>query len=206
MTEAPGESPSPGGFVYFRRFEPIMGRHETDPIPIRDLIRDSGPMKRIRHDDTQTIPAEETKRRTWPLALFLAVTLSAAVGVPVVLFRASADESPTFPLLVSTGTLSASPEPQAEPTTTATATITKNSIRYKTRVPAPAKTIYRTAAPVPGPTVFLTAPAKPGPTKTIKTTVTKTAKPAPGPTVTKTVFEDRCFELDADGNRMEIVC
>lgn len=173
-----------------------MGRHNTDPIPIRDLIRDSGPMKRIRGEmPTEDIPAEETVRRSWPVALILTIALAGAVVVPYTLSRVSADDSSAAPVPSPSDSLSAVPSRVSAPVSVASQS--KNPIRYRT--------VYKTLPPKPGPTVYRDRPV-PGPTKTVRAVVTRTARPEPAPTVTITQTDDRCFEIDTDDVLMEMAC
>lgn len=165
-----------------------MGRHETDPIPIFDKIRDSGPMKRIRNDaPTEVIPTEEARRRAWPVALILGLVLAAFVGLPVGLANLAAEESPEpFPSAVSVQH-SATPDPPPSPTRPAvrpTATVTKNRIEYRTLAPKPGPTVTKTIY------VTLTPKPSPRPTKTIKV-------PGPTKTITETdvIYQDRCFRV-----------
>jgi hypothetical protein len=172
-----------------------MGRHEPDPIPLVDKIRDSGPMKRIRNDrPTEPIPSAEHKRRSWPLALLLSGVVTAAIAIPVVVGSLTAEESPQRPRSAVSGIYS--PEPEPVPTVT----VTKNQIRYRTRDPKPAptvtRTIHQTSAPKMIPTIV------PGP----RTTITKTIRPKPVPAVTETEYLDRCFRVRNNVIIGEIPC
>lgn len=173
-----------------------MGRHETDPIPFRDMIRDSGPMKRIRNDaSTEVIPSAEVRRRAWPTALLIGAVVTTAVALPVALSILSAEESPTpIPSAVSDDyspepDRSPSPSRSVHPAVRPTVTVTKNRIEYKTEKPEPK----------PGPTVTRTIYVTPSPIKVPgpKITVRVTIKPKPEPAVTETetIIQDRCFRV-----------
>ncbi len=186
-----------------------MGRHESDPVPFRDKIRDSGPMKRIRNDaPTEEIPAAEVRRRAWPVVLLISTVLAGAVALPVGLSILTAEEgSNPFPASAS-GRYSATPSPTGSTSSAVrpTATSTKKRIKHKPTGPAPApepgptvtETVYVTPAPK---TIYVTAPPKtikvPGPTKTIS---------VPGPTATEMIYTDRCFRVRNSIITGEITC
>lgn len=169
-----------------------MGRHNTDPIPLRDLLRDSGPMKRIRGDMGNTVelppvPAEETKRRIWPVVVVLAVGLSGAVGIPLGLSSSSRSLPAVEPPPTFSDLLSASPEPAPTAEESPSPAPTKTIYLRSAPKPGPTRTIFRTLVPSPGPTVYRDHPV-PGPTVTIR---------LPRPTVTVTEYETefRCYRI-----------
>jgi hypothetical protein len=184
-----------------------MGRHSTDPIPLRDLLHDSGPMKRIRGESGETVelPAvspHEMKRRTWPVALILSACIAGAVGIPLGLSSASSPDVTFQPPPSVSALLSASPDPRP----------TAEGKRKKPSKPGPTKTVYRASAPKPGPTktitVYRTTVPSPG------STVYVTSAPKPGPTVTKwlprptvtiTEYETRCYRI-RQLSQVEITC
>lgn len=173
-----------------------MGRHEPDPVPFRDYLRKPLPFLERSPDETtemETVPAEEVKRRTWPMALGLTLAVLAAVGIPVGVSRMASDPSPLPPAPVFTEHHSASPEPtESEPVPTVTKT--KKLIEYKM---TPGPTVVRLS---PGPTVYRTAPARPMPT----VTVTKTLRPEPRPT--RTIRLEVCVGIEDGETIGEIEC
>lgn len=154
-----------------------------------------------------TAPAEELKRRVWPVALILSAGLAGAVGIPLGLSSVSKPLPVFKPPPSLSVSLSASPEPspsaeeipRPEPRPAATKTV------YRMSAPklGPTRTVYRTAVSSPGPTVYR---LRPGPTRTITVRL-----PRPTVTVTRrdvetvTEIETHCYRI-RNTIQVEIAC
>lgn len=167
-------------------------------------------MKRIRGESGETVelpaaPAEETKRRVWPVALLLSAGLAGAVGIPLGLSSASKPLPIFEPPPSVSDPLSASPEPSPSaeeiPRPKPRPAATKTIYRTSAPKPGPTTTVYRTVVPSPGPTVYR---LRPGPTITVRL-------PRPTVTVTRrevdtvTEIETRCYRI-RNTIQVEIEC